>query len=134
MAELTFHGRTFEARDRPSELRLMKLAEAGEAGMQSGMAGLLSFLRYVLADQWAAFEAWYDELDDAGRLGDNDLDTAIGGYLESVTDRPTRKPSTSPDGGRPDASTSRVVSLSRGLIRVESGDRTAGSSSDAAAG
>jgi len=135
MRTVELRGRSFPARDQISEWQLMKLADAhfGDS-RQRAMAATYRFIRHLLGDSWVEFERYVDELSaDADVDLTAELDTMIGDYLTSITDRPTEKPSSSPDTERPEPSTSRVYSLSRGWISNTSGE-TDDSSSAAAAG
>lgn len=146
MAEVILRGKTFPARERPSEWLLMKLADAHlGASMQKSMAATYRFLRHVLADSWVEFEAYVDELveDPASDAAlRDDFDEMIGDYLASITDRPTQTSSVSPGSEPSTSDTSKVASISQGSPRraslskgwIEPEQGTGGSPSDAAAG
>lgn len=145
MAEVTLRGKTFPARDDPSEWELMKLADGYTGNTTVSMAAMYRFLRYALGDAWLDFETHMDGLAADGATGlYKACDDAIGDYLKSASGRPTETPSDSPASQQTMSDTSKVasisqasrrVSLSRGLIKVERAEPdTGGSSSDAAAG
>ncbi|MFA7297315.1 MAG: hypothetical protein WC211_09070 [Dehalococcoidia bacterium] len=122
---LTVRGESFGARDTLPAWALMKLAKSqgsGDAMQQVG--GLHDFLLGVLQEpESKRFEAFMEAHPD---VTFEELETAVGGLMQSYTARPTGRPSPSPAGPMPAGGSSRVVSLSRGTVREERTSRTAG--------
>jgi len=122
---LTVRDESFTARETLPAWALMKLAKSQNSGdaMQQ-VAGLHDFLLAVLSDdERERFEAFMEAHPD---VTFEELETAVGGLMQSYTARPTGRPSPSPAGPTSSGGESRVVSLSRGTARAAEASSTAG--------
>ena len=122
---LTVREESFRARETLPAWALMKLAKSQNSGdaMQQ-VAGLHDFLLAVFSDdERERFEAFMEAHPD---VTFEELETAVGGLMQSYTARPTGRPSPSPAGPTSSGGESRVVSLSRGTARAAEASSTAG--------
>jgi hypothetical protein len=90
---------------------LMKRLSSG--GPHRQMAALYDMIETMVEDSTG--------LDDAiSQMELEDLEAALADAVRSLSDLPTERPSPSAPGSQPTVTTSKVVSLSRGTVRVES--------------
>ena len=110
---IRFAGKSYTVADKLGLMPLIKFAHVASKGTDAnemdGMAAMYELLKSVIADdQWADFEAHATET----RAGEDELLAAVTGAIAVMTDRPTSRPSDSPDGPSTTETSSPDVSLS----------------------
>lgn len=108
----------FRCIERPPLGLMFDLAEAEMQGDSAALVALRKFVRVVVEDDE---QERLEELFNNRRatLSIEDLNAGISALMEDYSGRPTERPSRSSSGPEPTGASSRVVSLSRGTVRVE---------------
>lgn len=114
MKTLVIRGQAFECRDDLPPWMLMKMAKAHRSGdVMTIRAVEYDFLTTMAIDR-QTLEAFLDVRPD---ITSEEFNQAIGDLITAYSERPTERPSASPDGQSNTGQSSRVVSLSRGTDR-----------------
>jgi hypothetical protein len=117
---LTLGSHTFELKpDPPKGGRVMVLTKRLSSGSASDQMGAYyDFIASLVVNADGLDEALCDmELED--------IQTQVAEAMKAYTDLPTVRPSPSPAGPPPTATTSKVVSLSRGTVKTVDVSQTA---------